>query len=429
VEQSSTDRADDGYGSAASGAGAEAAHAAGGARSRAASLLIALAALASLAWSGLWALGTLVGDRTEALQYVAYVPGAVWAGGAAGLALVAGVLAAGRWWLSGRGAGRAGLSGWLARSAVLVAGLALAVAGTRDLRVQNWLLGPAETDPARTISLVHWNTGSIWRDAWPEVKSAIADLAGPADIVVLSNPPQPSRLPGLAELIGGDARAAGTAATGEPAADEADTRFLAGGFVVASRFKVLSSGWFPLDLPRPTVEHYPTFLPPGSLLGRLARRVLPLRTPVWVDGGDVGFVELDTSALLGRNLVLWMIDLPSDPRLPRAAVMVATAARLRGLRAEGRLPDADVLVGDFNIPRGAWTLAGIVGAARREGEAMADAFGQASWGLHATWPRTRPALGIDHVFLAPWLRASAYRVEDGGLSDHLFQVARIGPAR
>lgn len=375
-------------------------------------------ALFSLAWSVLWAVATLLSDRTEFLQYIAYVPSPLYAGSAL-LAGVAAGLAALLHSAPARAAGSPRPRHRLARLALGLAALASAVVLVRDLRVLNALGGQRQPGP-QSITLVHWNTGSLWRDHWPEARSAIPLLPRTPDIVLISNPPQPSGLPGFADLV----RASNQPGQAPADSSAAEVRVLPGGFVIATRWPVLASGGFGLDLPPPRVEHFPTFLPANSWLGRLAKRMLPLRISRYAESGDVAFVRLDTTPRLGKPITIWLIDLPSDPRLPRAMVAERVERRLRELASAGALPPPDMVVGDFNIPRGTWSLAHILSA----GGPLAHAFDQASWGLAASWPRERPALHIDHVLLAPWLRATRYELRDPGLSDHFLQAADIQPA-
>lgn len=365
-----------------------------------------LAALGSLGCTGLWAIGWLVSDRAEWSQYIAYVPSIVLAGAAWGAAVVAGVFAlVDRAWRGAHGLPRRRHT--LARLAFALAVAAAAKVAWLDLRLVNRLAPRGAHAGERVLRLAHWNTGALWRDTWPDVLRALPDGPDAPDVIVLSNPPQPSDLPGFEAAVAGGGGG--------------EVVRLGGGFAVSSRWKVLDTGWFALGIPLAKSAGYPTFLPPGSLVARAARAIVPLRVPRYPDDGDVGFVRLDARADLGREVVLWVIDLPSDPRLPREVVARAVAARLAELRARGQMPAPDLLVGDFNIPRGTWAQRLIADAAGTPRHAFDDA----GSGLMATWPRERPALAIDQILLAPGWRAAAYGLVDGGASDHVYQTAEL----
>jgi endonuclease/exonuclease/phosphatase family metal-dependent hydrolase len=171
--------------------------------------------------------------------------------------------------------------------------------------------------------------------------------------------------------------------------------------------------------------------------------VLPLDTPIdWTpaahpeDNGRAMFVEIDATAELGRPIVLWVIDMPSDWRKSRrklaknaANAMVAWGGPVALRDERGQVervpvqkfgfPAADIVVGDFNIPRGSASLSLML-------PGMTHAFEQGGAGYVATYPRWRPWLHIDHAFVGPWLRARRYdAVNPGPPSNHFAQVAEV----
>jgi hypothetical protein len=148
--------------------------------------------------------------------------------------------------------------------------------------------------------------------------------------------------------------------------------------------------------------------------------------------GEIGYVmpvTLDTTVVLGRPITVWFIDLPSDPFIFRWELARFAQARIEEFKTQTNprtgtplLPDADLILGDTNVPRGSASLGLITAAA---GPGFEHAFDQAGRGLVATWPRAWPALHIDHAFVAPWLRAAGYWVGEPPVSDHLFQIIDI----
>ena len=175
-----------------------------------------------------------------------------------------------------------------------------------------------------------------------------------------------------------------------------------------------------------------------GLAGRVLRsyqlKDLDAQVAEQVDQGRALFVELETPT--GDPLVIWLVDLPSDPRLLRNDV-TATAAdaigsfkgRVYRYDAEGRrtvtdmsdgFPDPDLILGDFNIPRDSASLRTLVGD-------RANAYDQAGRGYAATFPRTFPLAQIDQMFVGDDWRTVSYRLLDPGRGLHLAQVAEIIP--
>ncbi|MBL8758695.1 MAG: endonuclease/exonuclease/phosphatase family protein, partial [Phycisphaerae bacterium] len=133
------------------------------------------------------------------------------------------------------------------------------------------------------------------------------------------------------------------------------------------------------------------------------------------DPGSILVLRFDGPNRLARELVVWYIDLPSDPFLAKAVLAEQVVRRMAEIvRDTGTEPD--FIVGDFNIPRDSASLVRIAGQRR-------SAFDDAGWGFFSTWPRARPALHIDHMFMSGAWRCVAYQREDPGRSDHCVQSA------
>lgn len=156
-----------------------------------------------------------------------------------------------------------------------------------------------------------------------------------------------------------------------------------------------------------------------------------------LDPGHAMFVELEPPPDLWpgapadspdqpRPLVVWIIDLPSDPELSRPDLTRRARDRIAMWIGPGGagFPEPDVLIGDFNIPRGSASLATL---RQRPGFTLADAHAQAGLGPSPTWPDSRPLLHIDQCFVGPRLRAARYAIEDGGDTRHRMQVVDLVP--
>lgn len=164
--------------------------------------------------------------------------------------------------------------------------------------------------------------------------------------------------------------------------------------------------------------------------------------PTSHDAGQVAFVELDASGRfpgLGRPLVVWVVDLPSDPNLWRMELTRAAAravgrwsgpvqrpdegGRLRPVAATGPFPDPDVVVGDFNTPRGSASLRGLVGA-MREAHAASGAGPDASF--RARYYGFGPGWHIDLAFVGDGWRASGYELARRPPIRHAMQWFDLG---
>lgn len=181
------------------------------------------------------------------------------------------------------------------------------------------------------------------------------------------------------------------------------------------------------------------------------------RTFTWVGGGmkhvDTGqlmCVELDTTTALNKTTILWIIDLPSDPDIPRArmmkefqtAVTTFAAAVLRraddGLdrpvtsseRTEvlSRFQHPDIIAGDFNTTRNSASLDKFLDTFGTFENAKYQATGTGGVGWDFTYPRSLPLLHIDHVFVRTDLsnvRTKKYTTFDPGIGRHCVQLVDL----
>lgn len=154
------------------------------------------------------------------------------------------------------------------------------------------------------------------------------------------------------------------------------------------------------------------------------------------DSGWAGWYELETP---GGPLVIWAIDLPSDPRAHRmplareAGRSIAEwqgAARTRdgdgysfGRLEQPGFPAPDVIVGDFNIPRGSASLGVFLDAACAG--PMRDSFAVAGVGWDRTWPRALPIWAIDHCFVAEGIGVRSWTTDDPGIGGHRSVVVEL----
>lgn len=378
-------------------------------------LLIALALLS------LWLAGRVLSDRYGYSQYVAWIP--VWVLLPPALACV--LLA-----LPVRWARRDGRPSRLAKSVHTLAGLWAVGAALHfalaDLGLHRAIARPIATGPG--VRVMHWNL--VMPDAEDFVGS-YADLAErhgrrPDVFFLTTSQPRENMERSAAALEGY------TLAYDPP-------------FTVWSRFPILRARLIPLFMNAPGG---PTQIAPaaGDAVDPSLRRPAHNLLKRWWNTygpalglprrrfpeGELGYVmpvTLDTSAVLGRPITVWFIDLPSDPFVFRWEIARFARDKMLGLMKQTdpdtggpMLPTPDLILGDTNIPRGSASLDLICSAG---GEGFVHAFDEAGWGLRASWPRAFPVFHLDHTFVAPWLQAVGYRLAEPPVSDHWFQLIDV----
>ncbi len=118
----------------------------------------------------------------------------------------------------------------------------------------------------------------------------------------------------------------------------------------------------------------------------------------------------------GRPLRIAMIDMPSRPTLSRESL----ARQLEHLLEHGELGEVDIVAGDFNALPGSEII-------RQVFSAMHDAWEESGSGVRASWPRRLPLWSIDHVLLAPDIRATRCVTVDPGTSMHRLNLVSLRP--
>jgi endonuclease/exonuclease/phosphatase family metal-dependent hydrolase len=143
----------------------------------------------------------------------------------------------------------------------------------------------------------------------------------------------------------------------------------------------------------------------------------PILEARWIAAASqmsIALARIDPGPDAGGPLVIYLVDLPSDPRIPRGEM-----ARLaRRLIEQSGAPPPDVVVGDFNITRGSAALAVLFPDLRH-------AYDDAGRGYGASFRRGLPLYHIDHVLLGDSMRATSYELVDPGLTRHLIQVTEL----
>lgn len=217
--------------------------------------------------------------------------------------------------------------------------------------------------PSSGLSLLHWTIATPVRGRTGLVADVI--LGADPDIAILTDSAAAHRDPAILAWLGPDHRPR-----------------RAGGFVALTRLPVHA-----------------------------------FRTLVESEGISAAWLSVEAAAPVG-TLDILIVDLPSDPKLSRRAVV----ERLTALLESADAPAPDVVVGDFNIPRGAASI-------RRAFPGARHAFDEAGTGWAGTYPRTRPLVHIDHVLLLGDLTSTRSAVLRAGIGRHRPTITHLSRRR
>ncbi len=344
--------------------------------------------------------GRVASDRWQATQYLHWMPG---------VATVLGVLVmlgvSRLAWARSKGIRRVRGVG------VVLLGLAGAWVLVLEWRVYNVVMGGAARSGA-TFTIVHFNASGKPAPALP---GGVLTLE--PDLVVFANLRARDSLPVTREAMS------------TPGGSGASV-------VHADRFTAVSR------LPIVAIGH--------TTLGFEGAIFMNRDLPDLRDPGTAAWFRLASTEALGRELVVWTIDLPSDPRLARREVMSRSMSVIEAwsgptyVREEGGnyaivahaagqsvgFPAPDVVIGDFNTPGGSYAIREF---ARRAGGAvkLIDAHAAAGVGPDGTFPGFAPrwlGWGIDRALVSERLGVVQRDVRAVGLSQHRAQRVIISPA-
>lgn len=366
-----------------------------------ASVLLATLALAV----GLtWVIGRTLTDRQQWSQYLFWLPTWVYFGVAVVLLALSVSLA----WMAvvRRGKFKRWPGRFLRGAAMMLSGAMMLWAAFVECRIHA-LIGRqramASAAPEGGLRILFWNPSSFLG-----IDLATPMLSIPSDLAIVDNPPWDRQMSPLADGY-----------------DNCVSLVLQPNFVVLSRFPIKRFAVTTLGLRGR--EQVPS--EPGGLSGIG-------ETPTGnIDPGRAMFLEVDTTASLGRPVVVWVLDLPSDQRLARRDMMDSAAQAIAAWEGQAMkpllggkwaiipepvkgFPEPDIVLGDFNTPRGSASL-------QRLAPGMSNAYDQGGAGYTASFPRGWPLLHLDQVLVAPWLRAQDYRVLDPGIARHKMQWTRL----
>jgi len=361
--------------------------------------LARLASASALTLLGAWLIGRLFSDSWHWSQYLYWLPTYTVLAGALALLAVSGLLAR---WCRRKGGAPSAVAAKSRRFGLAACLGVFAFLLLWEWRVHRFILdaGPPRSSAAQPVRVLAWNPAVA---VVPDFTGTV--LAPGADVVAITNAPWQTDWTGVREAM----------------APSYAARF--DRFRVVSRFPILRWGGT------------------GLAVQGAKRRVMKWEGGgvISIDKGSAMFVELAVPRLPGGVLTIWMIDMPSDPELFRGRTMREAAAMIRSFRgpiyernAEGLddqvpiapgqegFPAPDLIVGDFNTPRGSRSMRAIAGGA-------VHAFDQSGRGPAATWPDRWPILAIDQAFVGSSVRASRYDIVHLGAGAHRAQIIELVP--
>jgi hypothetical protein len=347
---------------------------------------------------GAWMVGTLCSDRWYWSQWLEWIPTSLALLASAPFLVLAGLLHP-----RGERACRPTRARVLASMAW---GLVCVYMLLIDWRLPNFFKRREMPGPSGT-RVLFWNAAAEDEPGWSR-----AALGENADVILLVSLRNEGELARISKAMG-----------------ESGSVIAAGRFNVLSRRRVERYALISLDI-----------APGGGLDPRQRTGTRP-----WTDPGHAMFFELAADAQR-PPMCVWILDLPSDLSLARHDVTAQAARAIRGFKGPALRPDdagrwipderpalegfptPDLIVGDFNIPRGSRSLDAITGG-------RPNAFDQSGYGPAASWPckwprtsrRIWPILHLDQMFAGPSLRAESYTLIDPGSGTHRMQRADVAP--
>lgn len=144
---------------------------------------------------------------------------------------------------------------------------------------------------------------------------------------------------------------------------------------------------------------------------------IKIRTLIASDGIHISSFKLDAQKELGKSLVIWAIDLPSEFSKPR----FRTAMIAKRLLEEIEKEPPDIVAGDFNMTRDSYAMEYLF-------PKMRHATDDCGCGLLASYPRAFPIYHIDHILLNSTLKAVSYHLHNPSIGRHRIQVCKINNA-
>ncbi|MFG0246912.1 MAG: endonuclease/exonuclease/phosphatase family protein [Phycisphaerales bacterium JB052] len=386
----------------------------GWARRRVFPLLAKGTALLGIVLLGAWITGRALTDEHHWTQYLYWLPPIVMIGGAWLMLVLSAIFAA----LARR------LGGLILRPVLLVLTIGCSLHLVFGVWHMHRVVTGSDSKDKHAIRVLHWNHGgkSIDTEAWG---ARIREMD--IDIVLIANAdwgePRQALLEQF-EYYAPEDRVRWVNYSYRLMANPSHFR-VEDGAIIASRYPMTRTGWVQFG----TSERQQIMSHSSSGLG-------------WIMFAEF---DLEPDRIDDPPMVLWFVDLPSNPTVWKVEEMRTVRRAIDSWDGSGwemgrhvweryQAPDAnfptpDLVVGDFNTPRGSASLDEIV-------PGYTDAFEAAGHGRGRTFVIRDGSsledvifsvvdLHIDLTLVAPQHRVSGYRLLPSKNSDHSVQIADI----
>ena len=151
---------------------------------------------------------------------------------------------------------------------------------------------------------------------------------------------------------------------------------------------------------------------PFTLLTTL--RPIEVKVLVASAGIYISLFRLDTTEQLGRELVMYAVDLPINFKESRSD----TVRRAKRLLNQADAPTPDLVVGDFNLTRNSNALQSLF-------PELVDAWDEVGVGWSYSYHRAFPLFHIDHMLLDDNLHPIKYELIDPEFGRHCIQLLEL----
>lgn len=151
---------------------------------------------------------------------------------------------------------------------------------------------------------------------------------------------------------------------------------------------------------------------PFTLLTTL--RPIEVKVLVASAGIYISLYRLDTTEQLGKELVMYAVDLPVNLKESRGEVV----RRAKKLLLQADAPAPDIVVGDFNMTRNSNSL-------QRFFPELTDAWDDVGIGWSYSYHRAFPLFHIDHMLLRDTLHPVTYELINPEFGRHCIQVLEL----
>jgi endonuclease/exonuclease/phosphatase family metal-dependent hydrolase len=139
-----------------------------------------------------------------------------------------------------------------------------------------------------------------------------------------------------------------------------------------------------------------------------------VRSLVASDGIYISSFKLDATKQLGKELVVFAIDLPFNFLESKSSIV----SRARRLLNKTVVEIPDLVIGDFNMTRNS-------NAMKQLFPAMIDAWDYGGTGWSSSYHRAFPLFHIDHILVSEDFQSLSYELIDPQFGRHSIQLLEL----